>query len=159
MKNSEKILIIESIFIVGALVYLFFSTAPRQIYPLQGMSILEPNFDFKIQNGDSILISRDKNFSYYNQLKVGSSITLIPGVYYWKVKNNLRESEVYNFTIPSEVVLKLRKRNKTYELENSGNVDLNVSKNNGTLIKNFILHVGDSKIFIKDNSTYQGEER
>jgi len=71
--NKKQILIFEVIFIVGILIYLFFSTAPKSIYPIQGMSILENDFVFEIENGEEVLISSEENFTHY---------------FKWKFRNN-----------------------------------------------------------------------
>ena len=56
LTTERKVLIVEAIFVVGILVYLFFSTMPSQIYPLDGMAIINPNFDIEIENGEEVLI-------------------------------------------------------------------------------------------------------
>src|SRR3989339_753732 len=110
MENkTKKILIWEGIFIIGILIYLFFATAPKQIYPFSGMTISDPDF---------------------------------------------------NFTIESNVALNLREKNESYELENKGNVDLNVSKKTGSLFtSDIVINVGESQEVEKDNSTYEGRQR
>src|SRR3989339_409678 len=149
MKNKTKnILIFEGIFIIGILIYLFFSTAPKQVYPLSGMTISDPDFKFEIENAKKVILSEN------------TEITLPPGVYYWKVQDDLRESEIKNFTIESNVALNLREKNENYELENKGNVDLNVSKKTGSLFtSDIVINVGESQEVEKDNSTYEGRQR
>ena len=157
--NKNQILIFEVIFIVGILIYLFFSTAPKSIYPIQGMSILENDFVFEIENGEEVLISSEENFTHFFILNESSEITLPPGVYFWKVKSKFRESKIKNFTIEGKVGLKIHENEKDYELENSGNVDLNVLKKNATTISSFTLSVGDSQELDKDNSNYEGAQQ
>ena len=159
MSKTKKILIAEAIFVTVVLIYLFFSTAPVQIYPLQGLVIIDPDFTFETKNGDEIVISIDKNFTVPIILEEGSDITLPPRVYYWKVKSKFRESEVRNFTIRTHVGLDLKERNESYELQNSGNVDLNVTKRkDGLTITGIVIDVGQSKEFEKDNSIYEGKQ-
>jgi len=55
--------------------------------------------------------------------------------------------------------LKIHENEKDYELENSGNVDLNVLKKNATTISSFTLSVGDSQELDKDNSNYEGAQQ
>ncbi len=157
--KTKKFFIAEVIFIAGVLVYLFFSTAPNQIYPLSGMTVIEPNFVFEIENGESIEVSNDEDFTNPILLNEGSDITLSPGTYYWKVKSNLRKSEVKNFTIQGHVSLEIKEREENYELYNSGNVDLNVTKENRGLTAEIILDVGESEDVEKDNSTYKGVQK
>jgi len=154
--KTKTILIIEGVFLVLALSYLFFSTAPRQIYPLQGMSVSEQDFSFEIENSGEIMLSKDETFENYVLLKEGEEITLPPGIYFWKVRNGFRESEIKNFTIESRAGLNIKERGGKYEIENSGNVDLNVTKNDSLVSFNTLIHVGNSVEFEKDNSTYIG---
>jgi len=158
MNKTKKIVIGEAIFIIGVLVYLFFSTIPNQIYPLHGMTIIEPDFNFEIENGEEVIISIDKNFTNPIILKENSDIFLPPGLYYWKVKSMLRESEVRNFTVKGHVSLALKEREENYELQNTGNVDLNVTKKKEGITSNTILDVGESKEIEKDNSSYEGRQ-
>ena len=156
MSKTRKIIIGEGILIIGILIYLFFSTAPGQIYPLHGMTIIEPDFNFEIENGEVVIISIDENFTNPIILKENSDIFLPPGLYYWKVKSIFRESDIRNFTIQENVGLNLKERAKNYELQNVGNVDLNVTRENKGVTSNTILDVGKSKEVEKDNSSYEG---
>lgn len=152
--SSRMIITIELIFLAGALAYLFFSTTPKQVYPTAGMVIISPNFDFEVQNSNEIVISTSKNFENPIVLNYKNDINLPAGTYFWKVKSKFRESEVRNFTVQGNAALNLREKNNSYELENAGNVDLNVSRNGG--ISGYVtLNVGESKEAEK-NSTYQG---
>jgi len=157
--KTKKILVAEVIFIVGVCVYLFFSTAPRQIYPLSGMTVIEPDFVFEIANGESMELSINENFTNSIILWEGSDITLPPGTYYWKVRSNLRESEVKNFTIQGYVSLDIKEREENYALYNSGNVDLNVTKENEESTEEIVLDVGESKDVEKDDSKYEGRQK
>ncbi len=123
------------------------------------MTVIEPNFVFEIENGESIEVSNDEDFTNPILLNEGSDITLSPGTYYWKVKSNLRKSEVKNFTIQGHVSLEIKEREENYELYNSGNVDLNVTKENRGLTAEIILDVGESEDVEKDNSTYKGVQK
>ena len=118
MNKEKKIIIAEAIFVAGVLVYLFFSTAPSQIYPLHGMTIIEPDFNIEVENGEEVLISIDESFENPIVLKEGSEITLPPGIYYWKVRSRFRESEINDFIIKGHVGLDIKERTENYELEN-----------------------------------------
>ena len=63
LNKTHKVLIAEAVFVFGIMIYVFFSTAPNQIYPLQGMTISEPNFVFEIKNGEQVILSFDKDFT------------------------------------------------------------------------------------------------
>jgi hypothetical protein len=158
MNKTKITLIIEVVFLLGIFVFLFFSTAPRQLYPLQGMTVSEKNFLFEIENSEEIMLSSNENFSNFIVLKEGDERLLPPGIYFWKVKGLLRDSEIRNFTLQSEASLNLMNKGDFYEIENSGNVDLNLTKNTGKITVATILNIGESKEFEKDNSTYEGKQ-
>jgi len=163
MKNKnqnweKRILIAEVVLVVGILVYLFFSSAPNQVYPLSGMTITDPDFVFEIENGEQVLVSVDKGFTNPIVLEEGSDIILPPGIYYWKVKSKFRESEVKTFTIQSHAGLNLKDRDENHELENSGNVDLDVAKKRGGITTNIEIDAGDSTQVEKDDSNYKARQ-
>ena len=156
--TKKKILIFEIIFIVGVLSYIFISTSPNSIYPLSGMTIIDNDFVFEIENGDEVLISTSEDFDNPLVLVEGDDIILSPGSYFWKVRSGFRESEIKNFTIESHVGLDIREKENNYELENSGNVDLNVTKGNETFVTGFTISIGESVEVEKDNSSYEGRQ-
>jgi len=156
--TERKVLIVEAIFVVGVLVYLFFSTVPSQIYPLDGMTIINPNFNIEIENGEEVLLSLDEDFTNPIILREDSEINLPLGIYYWKVRNRFRESEVRTFTSEGYVGLDIKERPKNYELQNSGNVDLNVTRKNEGEISNMKIDVGKSAEVEKDDSKYEGRQ-
>jgi hypothetical protein len=158
VNKTKLILIIEVIFLFVIFAFLFFYTAPRQIYPLHGMIVSNPDFLFEIENSKEIALSTDMDFTNYINLKEGDEITLPPGIYFWKVKGIVVDSEVRNFTLESTVGLMLKEKGELYEVQNSGNVDLNLTKKQGTITLGEIVNVGESKEFEKDNSTYTGEQ-
>jgi hypothetical protein len=149
---EKKILLVETLFVFGVFVYLFFSMMPSAISPISGQVVSDPDFVFEIENGDQIIISRDVGFTNPIVLEEGSDILLPPGVYYWKVKGILRESEVKTFTIEGNVGLNLREGEVTDRLENAGNVDAEVSGGiTGT------IGVGESVEVEKDQSFEGGQ--
>lgn len=157
--KTKMILIIEGFLLIGILAFLFVYTSPKQIYPFHGMTVSNDDFLFEIENSEEIILSADSDFASYILLKKGDEITLPPGVYFWKVRGFLRDSEARNFTIQSEVALKLMEMEEFYEIQNSGNVDLNLTKGQGNKITiGTILEIGESAEFEKDNSTYTGEQ-
>src|SRR3989339_372714 len=122
MKNKTKnILIFEGIFIIGILIYLFFSTAPKQVYPLSGMTISDPDFKFEIENAKKVILSTNENLSNPIILSENTEITLPPGVYYWKVQVDLRVSKKTGSLFTSDIVIyvggsqEVEKDNSTYE--------------------------------------------
>lgn len=155
-KIEKRIIAAEGFFIVGILLVLFFSTIPKQIYPLNGMTIVDPDFVFEIQNAEQVLLSVDKDFTNPIVLREGSDLVLPPGIYYWKVKGMFRESEVKTFTIQEHVGLNLKNRENNFEIQNAGNVGVNLTKENEQGKQEFDLEVGSSKEFEKDDSKYEG---
>ena len=155
-KMERRIIVVESILIMGILVFLFFSTVPKQLYPLNGMIVIDPDFSFEIQNADRVLVSLDREFTNPIVLREGSDLVLPPGVYYWKVKGRFRESEVKTFIIQEHIGLNLKDRGENYEIQNAGNVDVDLSKENEEGKEEFDLKVGSSKEFEKDDSKYEG---
>lgn len=163
MKNkfSKKfgiILVIELLIIFGAVFYYVSSLKPSQIYPLSGMSILENDFVFEIKNGNLILIDKTPDFNNAIKLNQNSDITLPPGTYYWKVKGKYGESEIRNFTIKEVVGMNIVNNSDVYELWNTGNTELNITKKTGTYISKIILDTDEIKELKFDNSTYIGEK-
>lgn len=156
---EKRILVAQGVLVLGILVYLFFINIPQQIAPLQGRTILEPDFVFEIENGDEVIVSTNKEFSNSIILREDSSVLLPPGVYYWKVRGLLRESDVRSFTIQDHVGLNLKERGENYEIQNAGNVDLDLTKKNDDGKENFNLKVGENLEFEKDNSEYEGRQK
>jgi hypothetical protein len=153
MSREKKVLLIEGILVVGILAYLFFSAAPEGV-SIAGQTIFDSDYTLEIERGDQVIISTNIDFENPIVLEQGDSIDLPPGTYYWKAKNWLRESKVQNFTIQSNVGLDLFIRGEDYELENSGNVDLEVSgKKSGITTA---LEPGESIDVEEDN--YEGKQ-
>ena len=155
---ERRILLAEAIVVLSIFIYLFFSAAPLARYPIAGQTIFDPDFAFEIEEGDEVIISTNLEFTNPIILKQGSDIQLPPGTYYWKAKNWLRESKVQTFTIQSNVGLDLYKRGENYELGNSGNVDLEVTKKKESITTSIPLEVGETKEVKGDNSSYEGKQ-
>lgn len=155
---ERKIIIAQAVFVIVCLGYIVIANSPNQVYPLQGMSISEPDFNFEIENGEEVLISVDKEFTNPFVLSEGEKITLPPGTYYWKVRGKFRESEVKSFEIVGQVGLDIKKRAENYELENSGNVEMNVTKEKDGKVSSMTMDVGEITEVEEDNSIYEGEQ-
>ena len=107
---NKKILVIEMIFIVGALLFVLFNSGPKIYGPVSG-HVVEGDFDFEI-NGGRVIISFSPLFENFVVLKENEEIELLqPGIYYWKAKSLFFESEVRNFSIKEKTVLRFS--NKT----------------------------------------------
>lgn len=158
-KKEKKFLLVESIFFIFLLVFLFLSTSPKAISPVSGMIISDNNFNFKIKNGNEIVLASDKDFTNYVTLDEDSHVTLTPGRYYWKVKGEIRESRIRTFIIEEVVGLEIDKNGDLIELKNTGTVDLNVSErdSSGDVSQGKILGVGEVKTIEDENKTYEAK--
>ena len=104
----RMILIVEIVFVVGVLGYLFFGSYPKQILPLQGEVIMESDFIFEIENGNSVVVSMDKDFLDSFVLNEDSDFVFIPGIYYWKVIGDFKESGVRSFVVSEDTSINFR---------------------------------------------------
>lgn len=150
---------IEFLIVIGIFLTFMFSS-PVMNFPPNGM-VVGDNFNFEYENG-KIILSGDESFSSVIELGEGSSIDLAPGIYYWKVKNILRESEARNFSVESKVALEIKRIGEDYELQNRGNVDLDIKEyeRRGGIVGRTILDAGESeKIEDAENKTYEGGEK
>jgi len=139
---TRKIILAEAILVLGIFVYLYVSMVPAGYAPLSGQSILEPDFVFEIGNGESIVLSSSPDFSNPIILVEGSEVDLPVGIYYWKVKNWLRESDVKIFTLESNVGIDVIKGVNTDRIQNSGTVPVDVKEKNSGITTG--IGVGDS---------------
>lgn len=156
MNMEKKVIIAEAVIVVAILAYLFFSMTPTG-FSIAGQTIFENDYTLQIQKGDKVIISTNENFDNPIILEEGESADLPPGTYYWKAKNWFRESEVQSFTIHSNVGLDLFVRNDNYGIENSGNVDLNVTKKKGGITSEIPLEVRETKDV--EGAEYEGKQK
>jgi len=154
-KTEKRVLAFECLFVAGAFVYLFFAMAPNGSGFATG-NVVDGPIVFEIENGDSISISTDADFSNPINILEGEEVILPPGYYYWKVNGLLRESKVYSFKVESKVGLNIKEGKETDILENSGNVPIEVSKKGITSGIPIEIEIGKSQEVDKDNSIYEG---
>ncbi|MDP4039732.1 MAG: hypothetical protein Q8P57_04090 [Candidatus Pacearchaeota archaeon] len=151
MINKKYILVIDMILLVGSLLLiggLVGYTQPRVIAPINDYVSTNGNILFEFKNADLILLDDNLEFSSPQEFRVEDNlvINLLPGVYYWKIIGVL-ESEVRQFTIESEVGLRLEKSNNKgeYRVVNSGNDRLDVDiYEGGRFTGSVVLDVSDS---------------
>lgn len=155
---ERKILIAEAVLVAGILMYLFVLNSPQASSPVSGQAILEPDYIFEISDGESLLISSTQDFTNPIVLEKGGEIDLPPGEYYWKVKSLFGESDAKSFTIKGIVGLSVKKQDDKNILENSGNVDLDVTKKKDGITTNIPLDSGKSTE-IENSGTYEGGQR
>jgi hypothetical protein len=137
--------------IVFGLVYFLY---PKVVFDVEGDLIR-----FNSINSNVIIMSKNPDFSnpkYVNLEDKEILIKLKPGKYYWKSANNFIKSFENEIEIDSEIGLRINEKDGEKELQNIGNVKLNITRGeNGALVGNIIL---DDKQFemIEDEGKYTG---
>jgi len=132
MKIKEKefyIMDIVLIFItLTALIAIGGYATPLIIAPADKFETTNNSILFSFEKANVILIDDNLNFTSPEKIYVTDNliINLKPGVYYWKIEGIIKESEVRELTIKSEVNLKLKESGETFEVVNAGNTQLNV---------------------------------
>ena len=148
--KNKHIIAIDFVLIVGSLLIiagLAGYSRPLVIAPINNFTTTETSILFSFNRADLILIDDNLDFTSPEKIYVKDNlvINLKPGVYYWKVQGAL-ESPVREFTIKSEVSLKLVEKNESVDVVNSGNTRLNVDiYKNGGLTGNVVLGVNEQK--------------
>lgn len=161
--NNKTIIIGQVIFLVVVLTTIYFA------YPKTSVDIEEDYVDFKTINANVIIISENPDFSNPRYLDVGESknlsFRLKPGTYYWKAGNNLIRGLRKKFTIESEVGMKIERKDRDEEeneseLVNIGNVKINITKTEeGVMVGYIILEPNESeKIEDKPDEKYTGRQ-
>lgn len=148
--DKKHVLVIDLILVIGSLSllagFIGYST-PLVIAPLDGYETTSSSVLFKFEKADSILLDDNIEFSSPEIIIAEDNlvINLKPGVYYWKT-NGLFFSEVRKITILSEIALKIKSFNKSYEIVNAGNTFLNVDiYDDENFTGKIILGVDESK--------------
>jgi len=148
--RNKKIKIIDMILIFGTIIFLagFVNYAqPLIISPIDNLETTNNSILFEFERGNIILIDDNLEFSSPQKIYAEDNliINLKEGKYYWKIESVL-ESEVREFTIISEVNLKLKSVGNKYEIVNIGNVKLDVGiYENNLLTENIILDIDESE--------------
>ena len=158
MNKHIKIIIFQGIFLLLVLGVLYF------LYPKTSIELTENLVNFKTINANVIIISENPDFSNPRYLEVEKgkeiSFSLNPGKYYWKSSNGYIEGMKKEFTINSEVGMKINTEENESNLVNIGNVKISVRKNNeGVMVGRIILEPDEEQeIENKENETYIGEQ-
>jgi|TARA_Y100000310_G_scaffold271999_1_gene286748 hypothetical protein len=129
------------------------------LYPRVGMEVEGDLVRFNSINSNVIIMSKNPDFSnskYVNLEDKEVLVKLKPGKYYWKSANNLIKSFVKEIDIDSEIRLRINEKNGDKELQNIGNVKLNITRGeNGALVGNIILDTEQFEM-IEDKGEYIG---
>jgi hypothetical protein len=160
-KNSKtrrhmKIVGLQIIIILVVLAVVYF------LYPKIDVSIDGTQVNFKAINANVIVLSENPDFSNSRYLdfeeRDNISFSLNPGTYYWKASNGYIEGLAKEFTIESEVGMKLEVEEQEANLTNIGNVKLNVSRNEkGMMVGHIILEPSQAEN-VENSGQYSGEE-
>lgn len=149
MIKNKNIFAIDLILLVGTLVVLLgafsFYNEPVALSPEDGFQSRNTFVLFEFENAQVILIDDNTEFTSPTRYNVEDNfvIRLDPGVYYWKIEG---ENELREFTIESEVSLRLREENGRYAVVNAGNEELEVDVYEfGELKENVVLDTYSSQ--------------
>jgi hypothetical protein len=143
-KRHLKIIAMQIIFLLGVSLIVYF------LYPRTGVEISGTVVRFNSINANVIILSENLDFSNPRYLdfeeRKNISFSLKPGTYYWKASNGYIEGLKKEFTIDSEVGMKIDVEENSTKLANIGNVKLNVSKNSqGMMVGHIILEPSEEE--------------
>lgn len=148
---KNKIIWIVDILLVGAILltalWLIGYTNPKIISPIDNFVTEKNSVLFSISSVEYILIDDNLDFSSPETVYVkdNAKITLEPGTYYWKIKDN-NISEIRTLTILSKIDLGVVSSGDYYNIVNYGNINLNVEVyNENTKVGDFELGVLESR--------------
>ena len=153
--KTHKIFIVAQIVFVVVLVGIIFVFYPRANLALEGNTV-----NFKSVNANVIILSANPDFSNprYIDIEQNVSFNLRVGKYYWKASNGVIESLSKEFEIESEVGLSIIEKDDNYELQNVGNVRVNVTKKeDGSFVGHIILEPDESSE-IENTGEYVGRQ-
>jgi len=152
-----RIITIQAIFLIAVLGIIY------AIYPRTSLELSGNVVNFKTLNAELIIISANPDFSNprFIEIRENENLTfdLQPGKYYWKSSNNLIEGLKHEFTIESEVAMKINEEENESDLVNIGNVKINVTKNKeGTMVGHIILEPEQAEKIENENEKYVGRQ-
>jgi len=132
----------QAIFVILILIVVFV------LYPRAKVEVDGNKVSFSAINANAVILSASPDFSNARVIDLNETVSfnLKPGRYYWKASNGIIESFSDEFSIDSDVGLKIIEKNGKEELKNVGNVKVNVTRTvNGTFIGHIILEPVDSE--------------
>lgn len=149
--ENKHIKIIDMALIFATVLFLagsFNYAHPLIISPVNNFETTNGSVLFEFERGNVVLIDDNLEFSSPEKIVAEDNliINLKPGKYYWKLEGIL-DSNVREFTILSEINLKLKKLEDKYQIVNAGNVQLDVDiYENKSLVGNVILDIDEESI-------------
>lgn len=147
---KHKLMIFEAIFIAAALLLVYY------LYPNTIASVSGDAVRFESGNAKTVVLADNPDFlnSRIIEINKNTTIHLGPGKYYWKAGNDFIQGLVRELVVGSEVGLEI---NNDSELENIGNVRLNVTRSeNGTMVGHIILEPEQAEKI--ENGEYTGRQ-
>ena len=158
MNKHIMMITAQAIFLVLVLTGIYF------FYPRAEVDVNKNWVEFKSINANVIMISENPDFSNPRYIDLSErknlSFNLEPGTYYWKSENGLISGWKKEFTINSEVGIKINRSENDSNLVNIGNVKVNVTKNkDGIMVGHIILEPTESEKIEDKNETYVGRQK
>ncbi len=154
MPNRKHVMAIDLILVVGTFLviavllgYYNYSLQPVLLSPQDELVTTSTSVLFEFGEGNLILIDDNPEFTSPEKIYAQDNliVNLKPGKYYWQVQGEV-SSEIREFTIETEVDLKLRKAGESYFVVNAGNTLLNVEVyEKGEYVESVVLDVDESK--------------
>jgi hypothetical protein len=158
MNKHIKIIAMQAVFLIFVIVLLYI------LYPKTNIDVNGDFVKFSSINAKVIMISNNPDFSNprYIEIAPGENVTFdfTPGTYYYKPDNGIIQGLKKEFTIESQVGMRVEKKENDSNLVNIGNVKINVTKSkNGMMVGRIILEPeGREKIEDKDEMYKGGQE-
>jgi hypothetical protein len=148
--------VIQAVILIGFVLGIYF------LYPRTDVEVNKDIVNFKKINANVIIISENPDFTNPRYLdfedRENISFSLKPGIYYWKASNKYIEGLGKEFTINSEVGMKVEVGEEGSRVVNVGNVILDVKKDeNGKMVGHVILDTGASDE-INNSGVYTGRQ-
>ncbi|MFB6246273.1 MAG: hypothetical protein ABEI74_01620 [Candidatus Pacearchaeota archaeon] len=113
----------------------------------------------KFKNAHAILIDDNSDFTSPQRID-GNKTTLEPDKYYWKAIGLLGETKTGNFTIDSEVVINVKEKGNKTEVQNIGNVPVNITTREGKVVRSgLVVEEGSSLELNGTNKSIKGEQK
>ena len=153
--ENRTIIITQVVFLVLVitLIYIFY---PKIEYDVNGNIIR-----FNSINSNVVIFSENPDFSnprYVNFEEKEVYVKLEPGKYYWKASNNFIKGFENEIEIDSEVGLGINRNDSNVEVQNIGNVKINITRTDEWIVVGQIILDPLESEKIEDKGQYTGRE-
>lgn len=149
--KTKSVILIQTVFLAIALMAVYL------LYPKINASVAGNTIRFETGNVNILVLSDNPEFNDSRYIAVYNNLTinLSPGTYYWRAGNGVIWGVSHRLDVNSEVGLRLNENDS--ELENIGNVKVNVSRtSDGSLVGQIILEPEQAEKI--ENGTYVGRQ-